>query len=281
MDENSLDKASCVSANAAMISIAGKERDGFFKDLADMLLLYAVTMVAAGAHTSRVVRNTARIAESYGYSVAITIFQKSVMMSVQLKEDSSVLQTLIRKIQPAPVNFETISLLGALSWQVYDQKLGLDEFHQKYQEIIDKKPMARWKVLLLVSLANAAFCGLFQGDWIAMAMVFMATLAGFGFRQQMMERHVNHYIMFTICSFVASLVGGLAVLFQLGQTPNVAMGASVLFLVPGVPLINGVMDLLQGFVLMGISRLVTACNLIICIAIGLAMSLYLYGVDML
>ena len=48
---------------------------------------------------------------------------------------------------------------------------------------------------------------------------------------------------------------------------------SVLFLVPGVPLINGVIDIVEGHILIGCSRLINALLLIICIAIGLSATL--------
>jgi len=47
----------------------------------------------------------------------------------------------------------------------------------------------------------------------------------------------------------------------------------VLFLVPGVPLINGVIDIVEGHVLIGCSRLIGALLLILCIAVGLSVTL--------
>ena len=47
----------------------------------------------------------------------------------------------------------------------------------------------------------------------------------------------------------------------------------VLYLVPGVPLINGVIDIVEGHILIGFSRLINALLLIICIAIGLSATL--------
>ena len=44
-------------------------------------------------------------------------------------------------------------------------------------------------------------------------------------------------------------------------------------LVPGVPLINGVIDIVEGHILIGCSRLINALLLIICIAIGLSATL--------
>ena len=51
------------------------------------------------------------------------------------------------------------------------------------------------------------------------------------------------------------------------------MATSVLFLIPGGPLINGVIDIVEGHVLNGIARLTSALMLIVCIAIGLSATL--------
>ena len=90
-------------------------------------------------------------------------------------------------------------------------------------------------------------------------------------------RHINHLAVFTLSSFVASMVASLGVWASLGETPQIALGASVLFLIPGVPLINSIIDLLEGYVLIGISRAVNALTLIICIALGLSATLLILG----
>ena len=56
---------------------------------------------------------------------------------------------------------------------------------------------------------------------------------------------------------------------------------SVLFLIPGVPLINSILDILEGHVLVGLSRTINATILIICIALGLSMTLLILGKDIL
>ena len=81
-------------------------------------------------------------------------------------------------------------------------------------------------------------------------------------------------ISVTACSFIASLIGAAALYFKLGDTSSVALASSVLFLIPGVPLINSVIDILEGYTLMGISRMVGSFIIIICIALGLAATLY-------
>ena len=58
-------------------------------------------------------------------------------------------------------------------------------------------------------------------------------------------------------------------------TSEIALATSVLYLVPGVPLINGVIDIVEGHVLTGFARLTQAALLIVCIAIGLSFTLLL------
>jgi len=70
--------------------------------------------------------------------------------------------------------------------------------------------------------------------------------------------HFNPLVTFFITAFAATSVAGLAVLVPVGTAPKVAMASSVLLLVPGFPLINGVSDMVKGYINTGISRLVFA-----------------------
>ena len=130
------------------------------------------------------------------------------------------------------------------------------------------KPM-----LFLAAFANASFCALFGGDWTARGIVFSATLIGFYLRQVMQRRHINHYIVFIVSAMAASLVASSAL--TLDTTAEVAIATSVLYLVPGVPLLNGVIDIVEGYVTTGVCRLIQALLLVLCIAIGLSVTLML------
>ena len=87
----------------------------------------------------------------------------------------------------------------------------------------------------------------------------------------MSQRGVNHYLTFIVSAFVASLCASTSVIFDI--TSEIAIATSVLYLVPGVPLINGVIDIVEGHVAIGLSRLVSAWLLIGSIAIGLSFTI--------
>ena len=233
-------------------------------EILDFIADYATYLLASGVHTSRVIRNSQRIGQSQGVDIQLSSFQKSTILTVR-DDATGEAVTRVVKIPVLPISFERNSDLSALSWDALDDRLPLDEIRRRYGELIDKPRIDPIFVLVTVGLANASFCRLFGG------IVFTATLVGFAARQRMQAHGVNHFLIFIISAFMASLCASAALRFDC--TAETALATSVLYLVPGVPLINGVIDIVEGHILIGFSRLINALLLIICIAIGLSATL--------
>ena len=248
------------------------------KEATLFLAEYASTLMAVGAQTSRIQLNTVRMARSMGYHVNLLIFPKTLSITLQ---DGSLNHsyTYIKKTPGLPLNFKANMKLSQLSWTAFDERLPLSELWARLKAIVTERRESQWLVLLLASVANACFCRLFDGNLTSMAIVFVATLIGFLLRQQLTRRGVNHLAVFTLCAFVSTMVGVTDYLFFHGGTEDMSLGTSMLYLVPGVPLINGVMDIVDNHVLDGISRLTGALLLIICIAIGLSGTVIIFGID--
>lgn len=248
------------------------------KEATLFLAEYASTLMAVGAQTSRIQLNTVRMARSMGYHVNLLIFPKTLSITLQ---DGSLNHsyTYIKKTPGLPLNFKANMKLSQLSWNAFDERLPLNELWARLNAIVTERRESPWLVLLLASVANACFCRLFDGNLTSMAIVFVATLIGFLLRQQLTRRGVNHLAVFTLCAFVSTMVGVTDYLFFHGGTEDMSLGTSMLYLVPGVPLINGVMDIVDNHVLDGISRLTGALLLIICIAIGLSGTVIIFGID--
>ena len=250
------------------------------KAVSQFLTEYATCLMASGVHTSRIVRNTARIAESFGFEAHMTLFHKTISMTLRSKDNAHVYST-VSTAKSGAINFEFNSELSALSWEAYDNHLPLETLWEKYHAITSKPRMNPWTVWILVGFANASFCRLFNGDWVAVAAVFVATLIGFRLKQVLGKHHINHYFVFTISAFVASFIASITMWLQWGTTPDIAIGASVLYLIPGVPLINGIIDIIEGHVLAGTARLINALLLIVCIAFGMSITLLMMGGNLL
>lgn len=236
----------------------------------DFVADYSSHLLGTGVHTSRVIRNAQRIGESQGIEIQLSSFQRSIIITA-IEQESRETLTRVMEVPALPISFEHNSDLSTLSWDAVDCHLSLDTIKERYQQLLAKPHIDPIFVLVTVALANAAFCRLFGGDIIACSIVFTSTLAGFATKQRMTAHGVNHFIVFIVSAFTASLCASSALWFRCES--QIALATSPLFLVPGVPLINGIIDIVEGHVIVGCSRLINALLLIVCIAIGLAATL--------
>ena len=240
--------------------------------LCEFIVEYASHLMAAGVHTSRVVRNSKRIGASFDTDVMMSVLHKHIILTVIDRATSKQCNGMI-EVPAQTISFEHNASLSALSWTAADKHLSLPELRAEYNRIISAPMIHPLFVLLLVGFANAAFCRLFGGDVVSMGIVFSSTLTGFYLKQRMQRRQINLYVTFIVSAFVASLCASTSLIFS--TTSDIALATSVLYLVPGVPLINGVIDIVEGYVLTGFARLTEAALLIINIAIGLSFTLLL------
>ncbi|EAU00282.1 MULTISPECIES: threonine/serine ThrE exporter family protein [Campylobacter] len=251
------------------------------QEIADFLIDYAAKMLSVGTYTARIQRCVTRIARAYGYDVSLTIFVKHFIISVLDPHDNSIRRTYVKSSVASPISFNLISELSALSWQIYDEKINLSEARRHFNEIINSKNNGFYKTLLFISLANAAFCRLFEGDVGSVGCVFVATLVGFYLRFVLTKFKINLKFQYIIVSFISSFIAYIGVYYGITSTPDVAIGSSILFLMPGVHLINSVFDILNENILVGVSRGLNTGLLIICIAIGVYMTLAISNLGLL
>lgn len=249
-----------------------KQKKEKISDVGEFISEYSAHMMGCGVHTSRVIRSAKRIGESYGYNVRISVFQNSLILNL-FDEQTHEHHNDVMMIPALPISFEHNAKLSALSWKAYDRHPSLETLKREYRRIIERPAIHPFFVLMLVGFANASFCRLFGGDWWSMEIVFSSTICGMFLRQKMSKAGINNYLVFIVSAFVSSLCASIALIFD--TTSEIALATSVLYLVPGVPLINGVIDIVEGHVLTGISRLVQAFLLIICIATGLSLTMLL------
>ena len=84
-----------------------------------------------------------------------------------------------------------------------------------------------------------------------------------------LEDKIDIRLAFVCASFVSSVIAAAGYVFGLGSTPDIALGTSVLYLVPGVPYLNSMSDLLDGHYISFLSRFLDATVLTVCLSAGL------------
>lgn len=241
-------------------------------------------------HITRICVNTAQLLLEHGTESAL-VFQLTLRLGRALGMDdvacsftpnavtvTTILNghclTTVRNNGEKGINMQVVTHIqrlvilaerGLYDWQTVENKL---------QKII---PFTyhRYIVVLMVGLSCASFSHLAGGDKMIACITFLASAMGMLTRQILAKHHFNPIIIFAMTAFICSLVSGLALKYQLGNDPQIALASSVLLLVPGYPLINALADILKGYISMGIARWAKATVLTFgaCMGIIFALSL--------
>ena len=248
------------------------------KEICNFLANYASWMLGCGATCIRIGKNVERMAEAFSLNCEINIMPSHIVLSVWNDEHTDS-YTTICKIHRCGISFNINTLLSRLSWAVADKKIDFKDAVTSFQQITTTKQENKYLVLVLASLANGSFCRLFGGDFISVGIVFMATLFGYGLKLVLLDYHTHMRLIFLCCAFVSSVISAAGKLFGLGATPEIALGTSVLYLIPGIPYINSLSDLLDGHYLCSFSRFMDAMVLTTCLSLGLCGGLFLMKQD--
>lgn len=242
--------------------------------LSNFFAKYASYMLGSGATCIRIEKNLRRMANAVGLQVDMIILSHHV--TVICTDNSTGLHCQhIRRIAPVGISFEINTRLSELSWKVADRKVSMEEAETIFYRIIKHLPMQDSVIMMLVVAANASFCHLFGGDLGAMIIVAIATLLGYALKILLLSRRWDVKLTWLACSFVSALTAAGLTYFPLTHTPDWAISASVLYLIPGIPYINSISDGLDGHYLCAVGRLIHALALTACIALGLTAGIML------
>ena len=245
------------------------------KEMADVLLKTGTLLMSAGANTGRVRTTVNRMAEAFGYSIGLHISQRSIMLTM-LNEHGASLFTIVRVTPAHVINFRTISGISKLSWSLTEEPWTIHQINDELKRLEQLPRFPRWLVLTLVGLAGAGFCSLADGSPIELIFTFVASFLGLYVRQEAVKSGFNPYVAVYFAAFAASLIAGSASKLGLSDSQNHAFVTSVLFLIPGVPLINSFSDILDGNVQNGVTRGFVGFLISFSIAIGILTSALIY-----
>ncbi len=249
------------------------------KEVCLFLSEYAVALFGCGVTCIRLERNVNRIASAWGKRVELYIMPRHIHMTV-IDPDGADIFTHISSVRQAPISFSLNTRLSQLSWHIADEDMPLDKASRRMRHIISSDTQNPWMTLTLASLANASFCGIFGGDYAAMLIVAVATALGFRLKQILTKAHIDGRVIFFICALFSTLIGSLAFILTPGGTPSIAVGTSVLYLVPGIPFLNSFSDLLYRHYICSFSRFIDATVLTVCLSLGLCLGMRIMGVGM-
>ncbi len=243
-----------------------------------LLLRTGQLLVESAADTNRVYRNMRRVAAYLGIPEdKLHIDIRWTMLIVNVSDEAHSFSKF-QKCERHAVNMTTITDISRLSWHAIDEDYSLDKYEEELEKIANRprnyKPLL---VAICAGFACGGFCKLFGCDWIAFLFASIAAFAGFRVRHLSIDFGINHYMSMAIAAFVASCVAYLSSLTGLSATPYHPLLACSLFIVPGVPLINFVDDMIDNYLLVGMTRAANSMMMIGAMTFGITLAMGLLG----
>ncbi|APW47873.1 threonine/serine exporter family protein [Rhodoferax antarcticus] len=244
-------------------------------ELGEMLLEIGALLMISGANTERIKITIDRIASAFDCFADLLVTNHALMLTLTYPDNHKAF-TSVKWMPGMHLNFNLIADISTLSWQIVLEKWPLERINQELKTLHRKPLYARFVVLLMVALAGASFCRLFGGGMTEMLAVFVASFCGLYVRQEAIKLRFNFYVSIIFASATAALVAGAYFHFHPTEVYSHAFSTSVLFLIPGVPMIHAITDLMDGHTLNGIVRGVSVLAMAFAIALGLMVALLIY-----
>jgi uncharacterized membrane protein YjjP (DUF1212 family) len=252
-------------------------------DAVEVLLQFGVAMLRAG--------NTAARTQEWLEVVAPKLALVSVSVSQSL--DSIVVSarrsgewiTIMREIGPPAVNVSRIGDLEQLARTIGSGSAPRDVSEKLARIESEPSKYSAWLVTIAVGAASSGFAFINGAAGFELVAAGIAGAIGQWFRMWLSRNRYNQYGCAALAALTASGIYVLlaALMRNVGlEIANFPAGfmASVLFLVPGFPLVGGLFDLLQYKTVAGVSRLAYGTMILLAVALGLSIVIAIAGIDL-
>lgn len=258
-------------------------REQLIRHKLDLLLRTGQLLVESAADTNRIVRNMKRVAAFLGLpDEHLHIYVQYNMLMVNLSDDEHSF-TKFQRCEKHGINMTTISLISKLSWKAIREDYSIDKYAEELEEIAHRpRNYTPVQVAIGTGFACGGFCIQFGCDWTAFFYASFAAAIGMYLRGLMLRKGLNNYMGIAIAAFVSTMIAWATTFLpdSWTETPLHPLLACALFIVPGVPLINFVDDMLDNYIQVGLTRAINTFLMIVAMSFGIAFFLKLSNFDL-
>ena len=256
----------------------------------DLLLRTGQILMESSADTSRVKRNMERTAAYLGLPKENLHMNIDYYMLQVNDSDEYHSFSKMQRCDKHVINMLAIQEVSRLSWRTIQKDYSLDKYEEELEKIANGKHYYKdWMIAIGAGLACGGFCIQFGCDWTAFFYASIAAILGNRLRMFLNHSGSNLYANFAVAAFVSTILAWLSsflstptvqaalpeflrpILFT--ETPWHPLLACALYIVPGVPLINAVNDLLDNHINTGLVRAMNTLLIVIAMSFGIMLAI--------
>ena len=244
-------------------------------DVASLSLIVGRMLMEAGANARRVQEGIYSVGSSYGCNSVESFCQHAAIIVTLRRDGESCVQ--MGKIGEHGVNLRRSEAIQNILSEIRAGRLTCEQARAAMQAVpTNTAHYPVWFVCVATGLACCGFGRLLNADWAS----FIPTLVGTSLAQWLRHQMLLHwkkniFITWGVVGFVAALIAGFGARWAGSTEIPIAMVAATLLLVPGVPILNAEVDVLDARPNLAAARALRVMYMLLFMTIGLAIAQWL------
>lgn len=188
-------------------------------------------------------------------------------------EDKS--ESILRTVGPFGVNLSRTSEAMSLGERIRKGLTNIDATENEINRIESLAPAySKWMMIVAASITAACYTKILSGDTGSLVIAFIAACAGQMLRGKLQNLKFSIAAVTFMSGILSACIASAGLQWQLSQQVPATMISSIIYLVPGLPLINSFMDIVSHkYLLIGLERLYNAALLFLILVLNIVIAL--------
>jgi len=224
-------------------------------------------MLENGGETYRVEQTISMICNAYNIKSTESFVTPTVVM-ISITNQMGETTTVIRRITSRTVDLEKISAINNLSRSLYSKPLLMKDLKDEVKKIESHQRYGNKITIIAAGVTTAFFSLLFGGNIRDFFISFIAGILIKLLSNYLDRLDVNGFFVNVLGGALAALIALMVSTFLPGFNVDKIIIGSIMLLVPGLAITNGIRDTIAGDLLSGLSRSLEALMIAGAIAAG-------------
>mgnify|MGYP000064104699 CR=1 FL=1 len=245
------------------------------KEVLNIALLSGEILLTSGSETYRVEDTIDRICSAYGIECESFVTPTGIIISGWALNGPNESMSLVKRIRNRTINLHNIELINTFSRELQESTISYDEALSKLKGVKNAPYFSFIKRLFAAGLTSFAYTVLFKGSFVDGLFAGSISMLIYSILEKMKTFNFSPYFGNFLCSLIAGLMSiSAGHLINSLHVDSIIIG-SIMILVPGLAITNGIRDALHGDILSSQARVVEALIIVTSIGVGVGISLLL------
>jgi uncharacterized membrane protein YjjP (DUF1212 family) len=248
------------------------------EERADLVLTVARLLFVNGQSTDQTLAAAERLGHTFGLHIKIMPRWGELLLQA---EDSDTRLVSAVAADPTGVAMSRVASTMRIIGDLGAGRLAPAAAKETIRSISQAPLAPTWLFTLAAAAGAVALAVIFGVEHLpAAALIFVSAGTGAMLRRGVAQLSANVFLQPFSASFLAGVIGALAVRYDLSSALRLVAVCPCMVLVPGPHMLNWVLDLVKGRIHLGAARMLYAGLIVVAISTGLLLGLALLGVSL-